>query len=157
MLGWRFSNAPTSPIRKTLGAIYKEFTMTRTIALFFHVLKSDKNQSTPYLSTCLLSTLLIVINAVSIFLLLNIPSSFLDYRILDNKKLNSWLISFIIVTPIWGTFSLIFPKRSLEEFSFSVSQVAKAKKYLIVIGGSSLILMTLLLLRSGVRRGFINL
>jgi len=130
--------------------------MTRTIALIYYVLKNDKNQTTPYLSTCLLSTLLIFINGVSLFVLLNIPPAYLNFEILDNKKLNRWLNSFIIITPIWVTFALLFPKRKLEAYDFPSSQVAKAKKYLIVIIVCSIFLMTLLILRSGVRRGLIN-
>jgi hypothetical protein len=129
--------------------------MTRTIALIYWVFKTDKKQTTPYLSTCLLVGLLFIMNAASFMLLINVRSVYL-FNILASKKFNSWLNTIIITTPILLLFFLLFPKQKLGEHYFSDKQIRYARRNLIISFITSLIILVGLLIKSGIDRGIIK-
>lgn len=131
--------------------------MKRIIALIYKVFLRDTKQTTPYLSTCLIVCLMLILNFVSIMLIFRIPRGVFVIRFIDVEKLNNWLNTFLFVTPLLLLFTIIFPKKIIEGYEFSDNQIRKGKRSLIIYVLISIIILVSLLVSEGVRRGFIKM
>lgn len=131
--------------------------MKKNIALIYWIFKTDKKQTTPYLSTCLIVTLLFVLNIVTLLLLFGVPLSLSPFYFTKNQKINSWLNTIIAGTFLWIIFGLAFPKSKLEKYEFENNKIVSSRKWLILYVGLSILLMTLSLIKQGINKGTIHI
>jgi hypothetical protein len=137
--------------------VNKKVFMTRLVALVFWMFKADKKQDTPYFSTCLIITLVIVVNLISIAAVCNFSYNVFYIRFVESIKINDWINTIIQGSIIWMIFFFIFPKKKLELYVFTNSQLIKTRKRLIALIIVSIIVMTLLLIKKGIDSGIIKL
>lgn len=129
--------------------------MNKLIALIYWVFKADKKQTAPYYSTCLMTGLLFIINIASLLLFIGVKSIYF-FNLLENRRLNGWANTFIIVTSVLLLFTLLFPKKTLDKYKFTDRQLKTGRRNLILFFVISLTILVILLIKSGIDRGFIK-
>lgn len=130
--------------------------MNRIVALVYWVFKTDKKQDTPYFATCLIVTLLLVINFVSIASVFNLKYHPFAIKFSENQRISDWVNTIIQGSLLWIIFALIFPKKNLEPYGFTEVELKKARNRLIVAIVLSIILMVCLLIKRGIDKGLIK-
>lgn len=131
--------------------------MRRIISQVYWMFKTDAKQTTPYLSTCLIITLIFVLNVVSLFLLLGLPFTLSPFQFTKNEKINSWVNTILGGTFLWLIFGLLFPKKQLENYEFSNTKIVSTRKWLIIYIAFSILLMSASLIILGIKKGTIVL
>lgn len=130
--------------------------MDRLISLVYWVLKMDKKQDTPYFSTCLIVTLIFIVNIISLAVIFNFSYDVFAIKFVDNQKVSDWINTIIQGTIIWMIFFFFFPKKKLEEYEFSEGQLKKGRKIMFATIIISLIIMACLLIKKGIDQGLIK-
>lgn len=131
--------------------------MKRIVALIYKIFLRDTKQTTPYLSTCLIVCLMLILNLVSIMLIFKIPRRLFLIRFVDVDKLNNWFNTFLFVTPLVLLFTILFPQKIIKGYEFNDNEIRKGKRNLIIYVLISIITLVSLLIIEGVRRGFIKM
>ena len=104
--------------------------MYKLVSLVFWIFASNKKQDSPYLSTILLLTLMAGMAIFSVFILIGGQSiSIFD---IQDRKARVWITAISITTPIVIIISLIFRKRTLLKYKFSVEEIKRGKRNLIL-------------------------
>jgi hypothetical protein len=129
--------------------------INRAVALIYWIFKKDFKQTTPYFSTCLITTLMLFVNFTSLLVILNNTNLMLSFKFIENVKLNSWINTIIQGSILWILFFIIFPKNKLELYQFREDQIIAGRKKLISIIILSITLMSGLLVKSGLNKGLI--
>lgn len=130
--------------------------MIKVVAKIYWIFKSNERQTTPYFSTCLILTLIVVINIASLATILNVPFDTASLNFVNNDKINGWVNTILKGTFLWVLFALLFPKKRLEKYEFAPSQLSKAKRILIIVIILSVVVMSLFLIKSGIDKGIIK-
>jgi hypothetical protein len=117
----------------------------------------DKGNHSPYFDTILTFIFLLFLHLVHIGLLFNLPSDYIMPWSSQESKGLQWLkASMYFLVPILLA-AFVFKKKRIEKVPVSDDQIYKGRKTLPVYIALSIILLFILLVRHGVRKGTINL
>jgi p-aminobenzoyl-glutamate transporter AbgT len=130
--------------------------MRKIVQQVFWMYKSDKKQLTPYTSTVLSFVGISFLIFVSLLLVFDIPVDYVFPFKSENQILNRWVNGSIYPTIFIILFVRIYPKHKLDTNEYNSQSLKKVKNWLILIFFISLLIMTLLLYRKGVKKGFIK-
>ena len=117
----------------------------------------DKGNHSPYFDTVLTFVFLLFLHLVQIGLLFNLPSDcIMPWSSRESKGLQWLKASIYFCVPILFA-ALLFKKKRIERVPVSDDQIYKARTIIPIYIALSLILLFILLVRHGVRKGTINL
>lgn len=129
--------------------------MKKIIATIYWVYKSKKHEF-PYLATILTVVGLTFLHLCQILLLFGIPSDVLFPIDMSNAILRRWFNASVVLTPLIILFVLFFKKKTLLSCEIDEKRILRGKRIIPVYFFVTLLLLALLLIRDGIKRGFIN-
>ncbi len=130
--------------------------MKKIVQKVYWLYKSDKKQTSPYVSTVLTFVGIFFLTFVVILLLLDIPTEYIFPFQTENSILQRWLNGSIYPTFLIIIFVIRYPKSKLEIEQFNNQNLKKIKNWLILFFLIPFILMMLLLIRKGIKKGLIK-
>jgi hypothetical protein len=117
----------------------------------------DKGNHSPYFDAILTIIFLLFLHLVQIGLLFNLPSGYIMPWSSQENKGSQWLKASVYFCVPAVIIALAFNKKRIEKIPVSDDQIYKGRKALPVYIALSIILLFVLLVRHGVRKGTINL
>jgi hypothetical protein len=128
--------------------------IVKIIANIFWVYKYSK-LDIPYTRTVLTVVGLVFMHMCQIALLFDIQYKHLLPFKLDNSRIEGWLNTSVILTPLIASFLILFKKTKLESFQIAEYTAKKWKTLLVVYFVISFLLLLFLLIRKGILLGTI--
>ncbi|MBN8785427.1 MAG: hypothetical protein J0G98_20415 [Terrimonas ferruginea] len=130
--------------------------MNKIVALIYWIFKSEKKQSTPYLSTILALSGIIFLLVCIVFLLFDLPTVYLFPFDVQNPKVRSWINGAFMPTILGLMLLLLFPNKKLKTYQFSSMEIGKGRRMLIVLFFTLVLLLALALVKHGIQKGMIK-
>jgi hypothetical protein len=157
-------NTASSPSLVTLAAMFlqpffklqPEMNFVYKVFAIVYRTYEDKGNHSPYFDTILTVVFLLYLHVVHIGLLFNLPSDYIMPWSSQESKGLQWLKASVYFSIPILTIALAFKKRRIEKVPISNDQIYKGRKALPVYFAVSIILLFVLLVRHGVRKGTIN-
>ncbi len=117
----------------------------------------DRGAHSPYFDAILTMIIILFFHAVHIGLLFNIPSDYIMPWSSKASRPMQWFYGTLYFGVIITVISIIFRKSKLEKVVVSQTQIDRGRSILPIYLASCLILLLVLLIKSGVEKGKINL
>lgn len=116
----------------------------------------DRGLSIPHFRALITVLLILFLHSLHIGLLFRIPLKWLIPWKIEDSKLDQWLSGFLF----FGVFTLIaiviLKKRRLEKIEISQNQIDRARIIVPIYLVLCILLLAILLIKSGIERGFIE-
>lgn len=129
--------------------------MKKNIAQLYFLLKNDEKQTTPYLSTILLTGFVLWLHLFLIRLVFNLPDYIFHPINIKTERISNWLNTILFFTPLLILLFIFFSKAELEKYQFNKQECKNWKKYFILYSSLLFIILILLIIKKGILRGLI--
>ena len=128
-----------------------------TIPAIIYRTYDDRGLDIPHFRAIVTIIFLLFMYAVCVGLLFNIPSHYIIPWSSQESKNSQWLKALIYFLIPITLLSIVFNKKKLDDVVVTENQIYNGRKILPVYLVASIILLMLLLLRHGVRKGTIHI
>ncbi len=117
----------------------------------------DRGQDIPHFRAIMPIVLIIVCHAAHFALLFDIPSHFIFPWSSNDTKSIKWLYALFYIGFLFALLSIFFKQSKLDKIDVSQKQIDRCRTILPVYLTLCMILLTVLLIKSGIENGKINL
>jgi len=129
--------------------------MKKNIAQLYFLLKNDKKQTTPYLSTILLAGFFIWLHFFLIRLMFNLPDYIFHPINIKSEKVSNWLNTILFFTPLLILLRIFFRKDELEQYEFDKKKSKRWVSFFILYSSLLFLIIILLIFKKGIQKGAI--